>query len=217
MIKTRKGLFITLEGPDGSGKSTQIKLLAENLRQRKVPFLLTREPGGGGPTSLAEKIRKLLLTPGKNSPSAQTELLLFLAARAQHVKDLIRPALAQGRVVVCERFADATRAYQVGGRGLPAAFVTSANRFATGGLQPDLSIFLDIPPERGLRRAFQAKSGHDRMEAESLAFHRRVREEYHRIARSASKRVRLIPADRPAAWVAGRIWSEVAAQLVRKG
>jgi len=213
MARTRKGLFITLEGPDGSGKSTQLQRLSEKLRQSGVPFILTREPGGGNRDSLAEKIRRLLLTPGKSAPTPEAELLLFLAARAQHVHDLIHPALQHGQVVVCERYADATFAYQVGGRGLSGAFVTAANRFATGGLTPDLTLLLDIPSARGLRRAYQAKAGHDRLESESLAFHRGVRAAYQRIAQAEPRRVRVIPADRSPDWVAGRIWSEVAERL----
>lgn len=216
MAKT--GRFITLEGPDGSGKSTQLRRLTERLEAEGVNFLCTREPGGGPADSLPEAIRALLLTPRKPAPVAEAELLLFLAARAQHVADVIRPALKRGQVVICERFADATFAYQVGGRKLPAAFVTAANRFATGGLNPDLTLLLDLGPTQGLRRAFEAKVGHDRIESESLAFHRGVRLAYRRLARREPKRIRLIPADRPRDWVAQRIWEEVAACLgARRG
>jgi dTMP kinase len=216
-MKRKSGIFITLEGPDGSGKSTQSKLLAQRLKRNKIPCVLTREPGGGGPGSLSEKIRGLLLASGKRPMAPETELLLFLAARAQHVSDLIRPALRAGKVVVCERFADATWAYQVGGRGLPGEFVTSANRFATQGLQPLLTLLLDVPPALGLRRAFQAKTGHDRIEAESLRFHQGVRRAYLQLAAAEPKRFRVFPADRPPAWVSERIWEAVSEQLRRRG
>lgn len=213
MAIARQGLFITLEGPDGSGKSTQMRLLTAKLRAAGVPLLVTREPGGGAPDSLPEKIRVLLLTPGTPPPSARAELLLFLAARAQHVHEVIRPALRLGRVVLCERFADATFAYQVGGRRLPAEFVKSANRFATQGLRPDLTLLLDIRPSEGLRRAHHAKAGHDRIEAESLAFHGGVRRAYRRLARAEKKRIRVIDAAQPQEEVERQIWESVSARL----
>jgi dTMP kinase len=213
MTAEKKGLFITLEGPDGAGKSTQLRLLGAKLSIAGVNFIQTREPGGGEPDSVAEKIRHLLLAPGQHPLTPEAELLLFLAARAQHVAEVIRPALRRGQVVVCERFSDATFAYQVGGRGLPAALVTAANRFATGGLKPDLTLLLDLAPTQGLRRAYQAKVGHDRIESESAAFHRGVRQTYLRLARTEKRRMRVIPADRPLEWVTRRIWEEVSARL----
>lgn len=211
-----KGLFITLEGPDGSGKSTQLALLQKKLAGQGVAFILTREPGGGGPDSLAEKIRRLVLEPGRAAISPEAELLLFLAARAQHVRDVITPALAAGKLVLCERFTDATLAYQAGGRGLPQEFIKAANRFASQGIEPDLTLLLDIPSQAGLRRAFSVKGGHDRIEAESLAFHQRVRRAYLQIARARPKRVKRIRADRSQEEVAARIWDLVSLAIERR-
>ncbi|NTV52062.1 MAG: dTMP kinase [Candidatus Firestonebacteria bacterium] len=217
MALLKRGLFITLEGPDGSGKSTQIKALAKQLQKSGYRVLLTREPGGGPKYSLAEKIRSLLLTPGKSVPNPQTELLLFLAARAQHVQDFIRPALQQGKVVLCERFSDATLAYQVGGRKLPSAFVLAADAFARQGVKPDLTLFLELEPKTGLRRAFKAKAGHDRLETESLGFHRNVFRMYRLLARREPRRIRVISAEGASAQVSEQIWNCVSTWLARKG
>jgi len=215
MARSRRGVFITLEGPDGSGKSTQMRLLAARLRGAGVPCVVTREPGGGNRTALAEKIRELVLSHRKPAPTAPTELFLFLAARAQHVHDLIRPALERGRSVLCERFADATYAYQVGGRRLPAQLVRDANSLAAGGLAPDLTILLDLPANAGLKLAFQAKAGHDRIESEAAGFHRRVRAAYLALARREPKRVRVVSAAQPAERVAARIWALVRPVLMK--
>lgn len=216
MARTRRGFFITLEGPDGSGKSTQMKLLAAHLRRAGVDCVLTREPGGGGKNSLAEKIRSLILASRRPAPTPETELLLIMAARAQHVHDLIRPALRAGRTVLCERFADATYAYQAGGRGLPARWIEQTQAVAAGGLEPDLTLLLDLAPARGLARALAARAGHDRIESESAAFHRRVRAEYLRRARREPERVVVIPADRPPAEVAERVWRIVSGCLAHR-
>lgn len=216
MAASRKGLFITLEGPDGSGKSTQIKLLAKRLQSSGFQVVLTREPGGGAKDSLAEKIRHLLLTPGKSEPNPQTELFLFLAARAQHVEEFIRPALKAGHLVLCERFSDATLAYQIGGRKLPAAFVQTADAFARQGIKPDLTLLFELKPEQGLKRAFQAKAGHDRMEAESLAFHRGVGRVYQQLAKKEPKRIRVIPANVAPEQVSEKVWNEVSGFLGKR-
>ncbi len=202
----KRGFFITLEGPDGSGKSTQFKCLAQSLKQAGLKVVETREPGGH---PLAEKIRLMLLSNQGTPPTVETELLLFLAARAQHVRALIQPALINRCIVLCERFTDSTYAYQVGGRGLSPRFVTAANRFATNGIKPDLTLLFDINVTKGLRRAFRAKQGHDRMESESSAFARRVRQVYLEIARREPRRVHLIQADRPVKLIAGEVWEEV--------
>ncbi|MCD4814576.1 dTMP kinase [bacterium] len=206
MVKQKRGFFITLEGPDGSGKSTQFKQLAKRLRDAGFKVTETREPGGH---PLAEKIRKLLLETSGVPPTPKAELMLFLAARAQHVSDVIAPALLNNRIVLCERFHDSTVAYQVGGRKLPAAFVEQANRFVTGGIQPDLTLLYDLPLEKGLKRAFQAKSGHDRMEAQPSAFLKAVRKGYRDIAKKHSNRVCLIQADQPLEKVIEQSWEKV--------
>jgi len=213
MSLRKKGVFITFEGPDGSGKSTQMRLLARKLAAQGVKNLTTREPGGGRKNSLPEKIRELLLRPGQTRVTAGTELFLFLAARAQHVHDLILPQLRAGRVVLCERFSDATFAYQVGGRRLPARFVAEANRLATGGLKPNLTLLLDLPAEAGLKRAARTRPGLDRIESESLAFHRGVRRAYLRLARSEPRRFRVVAAGAPPEKVAASIWRAVAPRV----
>ena len=184
----RRGFFITFEGGDGSGKSTQAGLLAAWLRRRGRSVIHTREPGG---TSIAEAVRRVLLRPG-GRVSPLTELFLYEAARAQHVAEVIRPALDAGKTVLCERYTDATEAFQGWGRRLPLSDVRAANRFATGGLKPDLTIFLESPVEDGLRRA-RARGGGDRLERESHDFHRRVKAGYRSIARREPRRVKVVP------------------------
>jgi len=206
MAKKKRGFFITLEGPDGSGKSTQFKLLAARLRVEGFKVTQTREPGGH---PLAEKIRSLLLMTDEVAPGPEAELFLFLAARAQHVRDVILPALQQGQIVVCERFSDSTYAYQVGGRHLPAAFVLAGNRFAARGLKPDLTLLYDLPISEGLQRAYQAKQWHDRIESESLSFLRGVRRGYRQIAQQEPKRVKVIQANHSLEQVTQASWKVV--------
>ncbi len=160
------GLFVTFEGVEGAGKTTQIALLRTVLTAAGHAVCVTREPGGD---SVAETVRRLLLDQQMN---ARTELLLFLAARAQNVEQVIRPHLIQGGVVLCDRFIDSSVAYQGHARGIGREIVSRLNAFATGGLLPDLTILLDLPPELGLAR----QSNRNRMEAESIEFHIRVRE-----------------------------------------
>ena len=144
------GLFITLEGPEGAGKTTNREYLAECLRNHGREVVLTREPGG---TPLAERIRELLLAPSSEPMAVDTELLLVFAARAQHLAGVIRPALARGAVVLCDRFTDASYAYQGGGRGVPEARIATLEAFVQGGLRPDLTLVFDLPVEVGLARA----------------------------------------------------------------
>ena len=179
------GVFIVLEGPDGSGKSTQARRLAERLRATGREVLLTREPGG---TAIGEEIRTILLDRDNYAMLAETEALLHSAARAQHVGEVIRPALERGCIVVCDRFADSTLAYQGGGRGLPIAELRAVERLATGGLTAHLRLLLDLPVELGLRRRFGAGHEVNRLDLAEIDFHRRVRETYLDLARSDPQR-----------------------------
>ncbi|MET1080105.1 MAG: dTMP kinase [Pseudomonas sp.] len=189
------GLFITLEGPEGAGKSTNRDYLAERLRERGLDVLLSREPGG---TPLAERIRELLLAPSDENMSADTELLLVFAARAQHLAQVICPALARGAVVLCDRFTDATYAYQGGGRGLSEARIAVLEQFVQAGLQPDLCLVFDLPVEVGLARA-AARGRLDRFEQEERGFFERVRASYLRRAAAHPERYRIVDAAQPLA------------------
>ncbi|MBU6429831.1 MAG: dTMP kinase, partial [Cyanobacteria bacterium REEB65] len=172
-----------------AGKSTQIALLAQALENRGLAVLCTREPGG---TAIGKRIRELLLDPAAQLvPKA--ELLLYAADRAQHVEQVLRPALAAGQVVLCDRHADSLVAYQAFGRGLDRQVIANLNGIATGGLRPDRTVVLDVAPEIGLARAGR-RSNHDRLERESLEFHQRVREGFLAIARAEPERVRIVPA-----------------------
>jgi dTMP kinase len=184
-------MFITFEGIEGSGKSTQAKLLAEYLRGKGLSVVLTREPGG---VELSERIRSILIDPSSDiSPKA--ELFLFLASRAQHVSELILPALRRDQIVICDRFADASVAYQGYGRGLDIRMIRKLNDWAICGIRPDLTLLLDLSPEIGLRRV-RLSSTLDRIEEEDLEFHRRVRKGYLEIARAEPDRFLILPAER---------------------
>jgi dTMP kinase len=184
------GLFITLEGPEGAGKSTNREYLAARLRAEGIDVVLTREPGG---TPLAERIRDLLLAPSDESMHADTELLLVFAARAQHLAQVIRPALARGAIVLCDRFTDATYAYQGGGRGLSHERIATLEDFVQGQLRPDLTLVFDLPVEIGLARA-SARGQLDRFEQEGRAFFEAVRDTYLNRAKAAPGRYRLVDA-----------------------
>lgn len=188
-----RGVFITLEGPDGSGKSTQAARLVARLSAVGTPFVFTREPGG---TEVGEALRRIILDP-ESDLAGSTEALLYAAARAQNVEEVIRPALAEGKLVLADRFVDSSVAYQgyALGRGVEA--VRQVNAFATGGLLPDLTLLLDVTPEVGLARVGRralASSG-DRIEQRKLDYHRRVREYYLRLADEEPGRVRVVPTD----------------------
>ncbi|HEY6611456.1 MAG TPA: dTMP kinase [Pseudomonas sp.] len=187
------GLFITLEGPEGAGKSTNRDYLAERLASAGCEVLLTREPGG---TPLAERIRELLLEPSAEPMAADTELLLVFAARAQHLAQVIRPALAAGKAVLCDRFTDATYAYQGGGRGLSLERIALLENFVQGSLRPDLTLVFDLPVEIGLARA-AARGRLDRFEQEAQGFFEAVRQTYLARARLAPERYRLLDAAQP--------------------
>lgn len=191
------GFFLTLEGPEGAGKSTNLDYLATRLREQGVEVVLTREPGG---TALGERVRGLLLEPSDEPMGADAELLLVFAARAQHLERVIRPALARGALVLCDRFTDATYAYQGGGRGLPARRIAELEQFVQGTLRPDLTLVFDLPIEVGLARA-AARGRLDRFEQESRDFFMAVREAYLRRAAADASRYRVIDAAQPLAQV----------------
>ncbi|MEY4306660.1 MAG: hypothetical protein RJA95_28 [Verrucomicrobiota bacterium] len=201
------GKFITFEGGEGAGKSTQLTRLAERLRAAGEGVLSLREPGG---TPFGEKMRDVLKQPGSAIQPA-AEALLFASCRAQLVADVIAPALAAGQVVLCDRFIDSTVAYQAGGRGLDRALIESANRLACGAVRPDLTILLDLDPARGLGRASVRDHGQpDRFEVLGAEFHRKVRALYHALAQEEPGRFFVLDAARPPEAVEEEIWHEVA-------
>jgi dTMP kinase len=186
-----KGLFITFEGPEGAGKSTQIKHLSLLLKKYGIPFIVTREPGG---SKLSTHLRRWILNKLQYKLTNETELFLFLADRAQHVQEVVKPALAKGKVVLCDRYVDSTLAYQGGGRGFDMEMLNRMNQLATGGLKPDVTLLLDLPIELGLKRVSGRGKGKDRMEQEALAFHERVRQVFLNVARKDKKRVSILDA-----------------------
>jgi dTMP kinase len=197
--------FITLEGIEGAGKSTVAKFVLAYLARRQIPGRLTREPGG---TPLAERIRQLVLERGAESLSPVTETLLMFAARDLHLEHVIRPALARGEWVVCDRFTDATRAYQGSGRGVSADLIESLAAAVHGGLAPDCTLLLDLPVSVGLARARgRAAADADRFEAETQAFFEKVRAGYLELAGAEPQRFRVIDAAAPLDAVEARIES----------
>ncbi|OGT09947.1 MAG: dTMP kinase [Gammaproteobacteria bacterium GWE2_42_36] len=192
-----KGLFITLEGIEGAGKSTVVQYIRDYFDQKKFPYVMTREPGG---TEIAEAIRQVVLNHYQEKMTDDTELLLFFAGRAQHIARVIRPALAEGKIVLCDRFTDASFAYQCGGRGIPEQRIAILEEWVQGGLQPDLTILLDVSPEVGAQRIAMRKQL-DRFEVERLAFFERVRQFYLNRAACYADRYRLIDANQSEAEV----------------
>ena len=186
------GILITMEGPDGSGKTTQIALLAKVLTKAGLEVVQTREPGG---TPLADRIRALVLDPAHDKMTARTEALLYMAARAQHTAELIRPAMDRGAVVISDRYADSTLVYQGIARGLPMDSLIWLNRFATEELTPDLTLLLDCDTECLARRVAN-RGNQDRLEKEDPEFHRKVREGFLLLAAQNPDRFRVIDADR---------------------
>lgn len=217
-ILKRRGIFITLEGMDGSGKSTQHRLLVKYLVKVGLPVRATREPGG---TRIGEKIRAVLLGSSTRKISPHAELALVYAARAEHLQEVIRPALARGEIVVSDRYNDASFAYQGYGRRLGTAAVRALDRVICGPTQPDLTLVLDLSARDALVRAQgrekRRKSRRGRFEAEGLMFHERVRKGYLAIARNDSWRVKLIPADQSLAEVQATLRGLVRALLTRYG
>lgn len=204
-----RGIFITLEGIEGSGKTTQAMLLRDFLAAKGLEVTVTREPGG---SPIAEKIRGILLDPGNRKMAAMTELFLYEASRTQHVDEVIRPALEAGKAVICDRFFDASSAYQGNARGLGMEVVAGLNVLATGGLVPDLTIVLDLPVEVGLRRLGRNL---DRIESEAIGFHRLVREGYLRIAERDRKRIKVVDASGSIDDISVRVRETVEAYLNR--
>lgn len=187
-----KGLFITFEGPDGSGKTTQIKKVAQYLREKDISFILTREPGG---TCISDDIRSILLNPEYNELTSETEILLYAASRAQHVHEIILPALKNGNVVLCDRFVDASIAYQGYGLGIPVEKVVQINEFAINGLTPNRTYYIDVDPTIARARMLAREVGQeevkglDRIEQKQLDYHMRVREGFQRIYEENKQRM----------------------------
>lgn len=211
-----KGKFITFEGPEGSGKTTQLLLLAKHLKEKGHSVVVTREPGG---TPISEKIRNILLETHGLELGDRTELLLMVASRAQNTDEIIMPALRQGKVVLCDRYSDSTLAYQSYGRGLDLKEARNMCLYATKGLQPDLTFLIDIEPEKGLERAVVSARGknpagsHDRMESQGIEFHRKVREGFLKLAEAEPKRFVVLDGSKPIEVINMEIVNKVTAFL----
>lgn len=190
---TKKGLFITFEGGDGAGKSTLIEKIYQSLVQSGFDVFQTRAPGG---TEIGQEIRNLVLHKQDALMSKRCELLLFLADRAQHVEEKILPALQEGKIVLCDRFNDSSIAYQGGARGLMPERVSELCNFACNGLQPDLTLYLDLDPKIGFERVKKAGMSKDRIESETIEFHQRIREAFKQIARNEPNRFIIIDASK---------------------
>jgi len=203
-------LFVTFEGPEGAGKSTQIRRLASELEARGYSVVATREPGG---TAIGEAIRQILLAPEHSAMLPETEALLNTAARAQHVAEVIQPALAAGKIVLCDRFVDSTLVYQGAGRGLPTSDLLALQRFATRGLWPDLTLLLDLPVEVGQARRRASGEPLSRFDADALGFHERVRTGFLALARDDPARWRIIDAAQSEEAVAREVLAVVLERL----
>jgi dTMP kinase len=205
-------MFITLEGPEGSGKTTQIELLVAWLREQGYDAVLTREPGG---TDIGNQIRDVIHDPANAAMTASAEILLYSADRAQHVVECITPLLVEGKIVISDRYYDSTLAYQGYGRGLDLEALQAITAFATGGLKPDLTLYLDIAPERGLERRQTGGGEWNRLDAEALEFHQRVREGYLALIEQEPERWVVIDAAGPVEEVQEEIRVRVKARLER--
>lgn len=206
-----QGRFITFEGGEGTGKSTQVARLVDRLRAREFEVLQTREPGG---SDGAEEIRNLALNGDAGRWSPMTETLLMFAARSDHLERTIRPALEAGRWVVCDRFADSSRAYQGAGGGVPAGFIETLDAAVVGPTQPDLTLVFDLPVEVGLERAFGRGLFETRFESKGLAFHERLRKGFREIAAAHPGRCVVIDADGDLDTVTDRVWAAVEDRLL---
>lgn len=205
-------LFITLEGPEGSGKTTQLQMLAEHLKDKGYPVLCTREPGG---TPISEQIRQVILSHDNHAIADVTEALLFSAARAQIVSELIRPALAEGKIVISDRYADSTLAYQGYGLGLDLDALRSLTRLATGGLVPDLTLYIDVPVKDGIARK---QSGEvNRLDQKELSYHERVRAGYLEMARAEPKRWVIIDGTHSVAHIQRELRERIEQEIARRG
>ncbi len=213
---TNRGLFITFEGPEGSGKSTQLGMLAVRLREAGKKVFETAEPGG---TPIGMQIRRVLLDAQNREMRPVTELLLMFACRAQNVDEWILPALAEGQIVLSDRFTDSTLVYQGIARGLGAELVYEVDRIACRGLAPDLTLVIDIDTETGLKRAHarnrRMQDVETRLDEQSVSFHERVREAYRQLAADEPARVKLIDGARPVETVAADVWQTVEPVLLR--
>lgn len=187
-----KGLFITVEGTDGSGKTTQIALLEQYLNSKGFGVVLTREPGG---TSISERIREIILDPRNTEMGHIPEMLLYASSRAQHVFEVIKPAVAAGKIVICDRFVDSSYVYQGFGRGIDLSIVEEVNRIAMDGSFPDVTFFFDLSPEIALGRRIKA-TGADRIENEKMEFHMKVYEGYKKLALRYPERIKSIDSNR---------------------
>ncbi|WP_120520681.1 dTMP kinase [Arthrobacter celericrescens] len=206
MTTQSRGIFIAFEGGDGAGKSTQAARLAEALESLGHTVLRTREPGG---TPIGEKLRSLVLDHGHGTIDARTEALMFAASRAAHAHQVIRPALAEGAVVITDRYIDSSVAYQGAGRGLGTAEVRGLNEWATENLEPDLTVLLDVHPEDGRERRTAGNTGEDRLESEPDDFHSRIRHAFLELAAARPASYLVLPANDPVEVLAGRILERV--------
>jgi len=208
-----RGLFVTFEGIEGTGKSTQVALAAERLRARGLATVVTREPGG---TPLGEALRALLLARRSERRDPVVEALLMVADRAEHVRAVIEPALAEGKIVLCDRHADATVAYQGGGSGVDRSRIADWNKAATGTLRPDLTVLLDLEPERALERLRARARSLDRFESEPVGFFNRVRAAYLEQALAEPRRWLVLPAESDSEFLAAAIEQEILRRLARQ-
>jgi len=210
MPENYTGTFVTLEGPEGAGKTTQLKQLSKQLDILGIDHIVTRDPGG---TPLGRQIRRILLNP-ENPVNPMSELLLYQADRAQHVGEVIMPALKEGKLVLCDRYTDSTMAYQGYARGIDFDIIEDLNLVATGGLRPELTILFDLESSEGLSRLHPG--GHDRLEREAIEFHHKVREGYHELVKKEPERWKTIDASKPMTTVQTELRKVLSEQLSGK-
>lgn len=209
----KRSLFITLEGPEGAGKTTILNMITERFKENQIDCVSTREPGG---IEIAEKIRQVILDPAHTAMDERTEALLYAAARSQHFFEKIMPALEAGAIVLCDRFIDSSLAYQGYARGIGMDEVLAINEFAIGKRMPDLTILLDIDPEKGLDRIAKANREVNRLDIEGLSFHEKVRKGYQEVVKRYPERIVVVDADRDIAIVAEEVWQIINRLLEKK-